>query len=106
MTQTWTEEYLKLMAPIQSLTVCVLFKTSAKNVPLYIRQDSLTAHNAYRAKHGVPALKLNDELNDVAQVQQLMRWRHRFTIANNKGGNNMTVKGKANIKYCRNGQIT
>merc|ERR1712107_447737 len=31
------------------------------------RQDSLTAHNAYRAKHGVPALKLNDELNDVAQ---------------------------------------
>merc|ERR1711963_758549 len=31
------------------------------------RQDSLTAHNVYRAKHGVPALKLNDELNDVAQ---------------------------------------
>merc|ERR1712126_749088 len=31
------------------------------------RQDSLTAHNAYRAKHGVPALKLNNELNDVAQ---------------------------------------
>merc|ERR1712109_213617 len=31
------------------------------------RQDSLTAHNTYRAKHGVPALKLNDELNDVAQ---------------------------------------
>merc|ERR1711963_368094 len=31
------------------------------------REDALTAHNAYRAKHGVPALKLNDELNDVAQ---------------------------------------
>ena len=32
------------------------------------RQDSLTAHNTYRAKHGVPALKLNDELNALAQV--------------------------------------
>merc|ERR1712203_512450 len=31
------------------------------------RQYSLAAHNAYRAKHGVPALKLNNELNDVAQ---------------------------------------
>ena len=68
------------------MTVCVLFKTSAKYVPLYLRQDSLTAHNAYRAKHGVPALKLNDELNDVAQVQQSIRGWHRFTIANDKGG--------------------
>merc|ERR1712055_603664 len=31
------------------------------------RQDSLTAHNNYRAKHGVGALKLNDELNALAQ---------------------------------------
>merc|ERR1711973_847476 len=31
------------------------------------RQDSLTAHNSYRAKHGVAALKLNDELNALAQ---------------------------------------
>merc|ERR1712203_260547 len=49
------------------------------------RQDSLAAHNAYRAKHGVPALKLNDELNDVAQewadylmaVDGQLRSRHR-----------------------------
>merc|ERR1711997_884383 len=31
------------------------------------RQDSLTAHNVYRAKHGVPDLKLNNELNALAQ---------------------------------------
>merc|ERR1712088_20324 len=31
------------------------------------RQDSLTAHNTYRAKHGVGALKLNAELNALAQ---------------------------------------
>merc|ERR1712090_31546 len=31
------------------------------------RQDSLTAHNAYRAKHGVAALTLSNELNAVAQ---------------------------------------
>merc|ERR1711910_310013 len=31
------------------------------------RQDSLTAHNAYRAKHGVAALTLSDELNALAQ---------------------------------------
>ena len=68
------------------MTLCVLFKTNAKIVLLYLRQDSLTAHNAYRAKHGVPALKLNDKLNDVAQVKQLIRRWHRFTIANDKGG--------------------
>ena len=32
------------------------------------REDSLTAHNNYRAKHGVAALKLNAELNALAQV--------------------------------------
>merc|ERR1711944_318156 len=31
------------------------------------RQDSLTAHNVYRAKHGVAALTLSNELNAVAQ---------------------------------------
>merc|ERR1712179_634131 len=31
------------------------------------RQDSLTAHNSYRAKHGVAALKINAELNALAQ---------------------------------------
>merc|ERR1712013_165949 len=31
------------------------------------RQDSLRAHNAYRSKHGVPALKLSDKINAVAQ---------------------------------------
>ena len=52
------------------------------------------AHNAYRAKHGVPALKLNDELNDVAQVQQSIRGWHRFTIANNKGREQYDGQGK------------
>merc|ERR1711972_360202 len=33
------------------------------------RQDSLRAHNAYRSKHGVPALKLSDKINAVAQEQ-------------------------------------
>merc|ERR1712168_604197 len=31
------------------------------------RQDSPAAHNAYRAKHGVAALKLSSELNALAQ---------------------------------------
>merc|ERR1712126_375364 len=31
------------------------------------RQDSLTAHNTYRAKHGVAALTLSSELNALAQ---------------------------------------
>merc|ERR1712032_1088987 len=31
------------------------------------RQDSLAAHNAYRAKHGVAALKISAELNALAQ---------------------------------------
>merc|ERR1712013_556949 len=31
------------------------------------RQESLRAHNAYRSKHGVPALKLSDKVNAVAQ---------------------------------------
>merc|ERR1712098_488094 len=31
------------------------------------RQDSLTAHNAYRAKHGVAGLKLSSKLNALAQ---------------------------------------
>ena len=87
----------------------MLFKTSAKTVLLYLRQDSLTAHNAYRAKHGVPALKLNDELNDVAQVHSQLQFR-RFTTAINKGviqtlNNNMMIRGMANIKFYRNGQI-
>merc|ERR1712165_544107 len=41
------------------------------------RQDSLTAHNVYRAKHGVPDLKLNNELNALAQ-----EWAE-YLIANN-----------------------
>merc|ERR1711971_194480 len=31
------------------------------------RQDSLAAHNSYRAKHGVAALKISAELNALAQ---------------------------------------
>merc|ERR1712088_33299 len=34
------------------------------------RQDSLTAHNTYRAKHGVAALKLNAELNAPSNTGQ------------------------------------
>ena len=40
-----------------------------------LRQDSLAAHNVYRAKHGVPDLKLNNELNALAQVRVF--WRQK-----------------------------
>ena len=35
---------------------------------LVFRQESLKAHNAYRSKHGVPALNISAEINAVAQV--------------------------------------
>merc|ERR1712109_84008 len=54
------------------------------------RQDSLTAHNAYRAKHGAPALKLNDELNALAQ-----EWAE-YLIANN------AFEHRPNTKYGEN----
>merc|ERR1711942_10208 len=40
------------------------------------RQDSLAAHNAYRAKHGVAALKLSSKLNALAQTKQRQRGEH------------------------------
>merc|ERR1712172_133444 len=40
------------------------------------RQDSLAAHNSYRAKHGVAALKISAALNALAQVRMdfLQEW--------------------------------
>merc|ERR1712011_11152 len=54
------------------------------------RQDSLTAHNVYRAKHGVPDLKLNNELNALAQ-----EWAE-YLIANN------AFEHRPNTKYGEN----
>merc|ERR1712154_249041 len=54
------------------------------------RQDSLAAHNVYRAKHGVPDLKLNNELNALAQ-----EWAD-YLIANN------AFEHRPNTKYGEN----
>ena len=52
---------------------CVLvikyFSGDLSYVSPFLRQDSLRAHNEYRSKHGVPALKLSDKINAVAQVR-------------------------------------
>merc|ERR1712066_1015826 len=62
------------------------------------RQDSLAAHNAYRAKHGVAALKLSSELNALAQewADHLIAenaFEHR---PNNKYGENLYMsRGRA-----------
>lgn len=55
------------------------------------RQESLRAHNAYRSKHGVPALNLSAEINAVAQewAEYLIAntaWQHS---GNNKYGENL-----------------
>jgi len=57
------------------------------------RQDSLRAHNAYRSKHGVPALKLSDKINAVAQewADYLIAndaWQHS---GNKKYGENLYI---------------
>merc|ERR1712241_1176656 len=54
------------------------------------RQDSLAAHNVYRAKHGVPDLKLNNELNALAH-----EWAD-YLIANN------AFEHRPNTKYGEN----
>merc|ERR1719186_1948420 len=59
------------------------------------RQDSLAAHNAYRAKHGVAALKISAELNALAQewAEHLIaegKFEHR---PNNKNGENIYMSG-------------
>merc|ERR1712032_661278 len=59
------------------------------------RQDSLAAHNAYRAKHGVAALKISAELNALAQewAEHLIAtgtFEHR---PNNKNGENIYMSG-------------
>merc|ERR1712037_867818 len=62
------------------------------------RQDSLTAHNNYRAKHGVAALKINAELNALAQewADHLIAegtFEHRLN--NNNGENIYMSSGRA-----------
>merc|ERR1711962_1997635 len=57
------------------------------------RQDSLRTHNAYRSKHGVPALKLSDKINAVAQewADYLIAndaWQHS---GNKKYGENLYI---------------
>merc|ERR1712004_692223 len=59
------------------------------------RQDSLAAHNTYRAKHGVAALKISAELNALAQewAEHLIAtgtFEHR---PNNKNGENIYMSG-------------
>jgi len=61
----------------------------------FCRQDSLAAHNAYRAKHGVAALKISAELNALAQewAEHLIAtgtFEHR---PNNKNGENIYMSG-------------
>merc|ERR1719234_715625 len=51
------------------------------------RQDSLAAHNAYRAKHGVAALKISAELNALAQ-----EWAEKL-IAEYKFGDSLPHRG-------------
>merc|ERR1712013_689082 len=58
------------------------------------RQDSLRAHNAYRSKHGVPALKLSDKINAVAQ-----EWAD-YLIAND------AWQHSGNKKYGETGHFT
>merc|ERR550532_3123366 len=55
------------MPPLQARWKCTQeINTDPVDVDKF-REDSLTAHNNYRAKHGVAALKLNAELNALAQ---------------------------------------
>merc|ERR1712172_439574 len=51
------------------------------------RQDSLAAHNSYRAKHGVAALKISAELNALAQ-----EWAEKL-IAEYKFGDSLPHRG-------------
>jgi len=59
------------------------------------RQDSLAAHNAYRAKHGVAALKISTELNALAQewAEQLIAEGRFYHRPNNNNGENIYMSG-------------
>jgi len=58
------------------------------------RDDGLKAHNDLRARHGVPALKLDQELNDFAQ-QYAEKLASRDTMVHSKGkyGENLYMSG-------------
>merc|ERR1711990_634675 len=64
---TWTAQET-FCNPVQGSQIIKELNTDPVDVDKF-RQDSLTAHNNYRAKHGVAALKLNAELNALAQDQ-------------------------------------
>merc|ERR1711936_93082 len=59
------------------------------------RQDSLAAHNTYRAKHGVAALKISAELNALAQewAEHLIATGTFEHSPNNKNGENIYMSG-------------
>jgi len=57
------------------------------------RQDSLAAHNSYRAKHGVAALKISAELNALAQ-----EWAEKL-IAEYKFGDSLPHRGPGENIY-------
>jgi len=79
-------------------TNCKAFTKELNTDPVDLdkfRQDSLAAHNAYRAKHGVAALKISAELNALAQewAEHLIAtgtFEHR---PNNKNGENIYMSG-------------
>merc|ERR1712055_148419 len=62
---TWTAQEI-FCNPAPGSQIIMELNTDPVDVNKF-RQDSLAAHNTYRARHGVPALKLNDELNALAQ---------------------------------------
>merc|ERR1711971_303994 len=59
------------------------------------RQDSLAAHNSYRAKHGVAALKISAALNALAQewAEQLIAEGKFYHRPNNNNGENIYMSG-------------
>merc|ERR1712172_227372 len=59
------------------------------------RQDSLAAHNSYRAKHGVAALKISAELNALAQewAENLIAEGKFYHRPNNNNGENIYMSG-------------
>merc|ERR1712032_1617146 len=72
------------------------------------RQDSLAAHNAYRAKHGVAALKISAELNALAQewAEHLIAtgtFEHR---PNNKNGENIYMSTRERLHKSRRRELS
>merc|ERR1712055_57142 len=86
---TWTAQEL-FCNPAPGSQIIMELNTDPVDVNKF-RQDSLAAHNTYRAKHGVPALKLNDELNALAQewANQLIHLDNLEHSNNNNIGENL-----------------